>query len=89
LRGLSVKMGIGKWKLENRKWQIETRKWTLENGHEQSGVAISSFQFPFSSFEFPFSNFEFPQGAKCCKLFDHLPPELLYWRKTFLKFESK
>jgi hypothetical protein len=66
LRGLLVKMGIGKWKLENRKWQLETRKWTLENGDEESGVAISSFEFPVSIFEFRISIFEFrvPTGRQ-------------------------
>jgi hypothetical protein len=61
---------------------METGNWTLR-------LPIPSFEFPVSNFEFPVSNFQSPVGVKCCKLFDHGPPELLYWRKTFVKFESK
>jgi len=67
----------------------------MEIGNEILGAAnfqfpISSFEFRFSSFEFRVSIFQFLACAKQRKLFDHLPPELLYWRKkTFVKFESK
>ena len=39
--------------------------------------------------QFPVSIFQFLPCAKRCRLFVDMPPVLLYWRKTFVKFESK
>jgi hypothetical protein len=77
----------------------------METGNWKMGLPFSDFQFllyrmgpgtrsgktglPFSSFHFPASVFRFLACAKRRRLFDQMPPELLYWHKTFLKFESK
>jgi hypothetical protein len=73
--GLLVKIETGKWKLESGKWKLGMRNWDC--------------QFPVSIFHFPVSSFQLLAWAERHRLFDHLPPELLYWRKTSLKFESK
>jgi hypothetical protein len=74
-----------------RNWKLEIRNSKLENGNrrEELAVATPSFDFPLSVFDFRISTSQFPACAKCCRLFDHWPPKLLYWEKTFLKFESK
>jgi hypothetical protein len=80
-------------KLENGNSKIETRKWKLENGaaifyillHRMgSGTRSGKTGLPISSFQFPVSSV-----SQASQVFDHLPPELLYWRKTFVNFESK